>query len=98
MKDAHKSEIQGHQATFEKLNMQNSRCDSLESKQCLQLVTSSTHYRVRRASPKGGSYADSPSPKIAPSEFEPDFVSTLWSVLDAAVDQIDVGNRTPATK
>jgi hypothetical protein len=40
----------------------------------------------------------SPSPKIAPSEFEPDFVSTLRSILDAAVDQIDVGNRTPATK
>ena len=40
----------------------------------------------------------SPSPKIAPSEFQPDFVSTLRCILDAAVDQIDVGNRTPATK
>jgi hypothetical protein len=40
----------------------------------------------------------SPSSKIAPSAFEPDFVSTLRSILDAAVDQIDVGNRTPATK
>jgi hypothetical protein len=40
----------------------------------------------------------SPSPKIAPSEFGADFVSTLRSILDAAVDQIDVGNRTPATK
>jgi hypothetical protein len=40
----------------------------------------------------------SPSPKIAASEFPPDFVSTLRSILDAAVDQIDVVNRTPATK
>ena len=40
----------------------------------------------------------SPSPKIAPSKFEPELVSTMRSVLDAAVDQIDVGNRTPATK
>jgi hypothetical protein len=40
----------------------------------------------------------SPPPKLSPSEFEPDFVSTLRSILDAAVDQIDVVNRTPATK
>ena len=40
----------------------------------------------------------SPSPKLSPSEFEPDFVSTLRSILDTAVDQIDIGNRTPATK
>ena len=40
----------------------------------------------------------SPSPKIAPSKFKPELVSTMRSVLDAAVDQIDVGNRTPATK
>ena len=40
----------------------------------------------------------SPPPKIVPSEFEPEFLSTLRSVLDAAVDQIDVSNRTPATK
>jgi hypothetical protein len=40
----------------------------------------------------------SPSPKIVSSEFEPEFVSMLRSVLDSAVDQIDVGNRTPATK
>ena len=40
----------------------------------------------------------SPSPKLSPTEFEPELVSTLRSVLDAAVDQIDVANRTPATK
>jgi len=40
----------------------------------------------------------SPSPKIAPSKFEPELVSTMRSVLDAAVDQISVANRTPATK
>jgi len=31
-------------------------------------------------------------------DFEPELVSTLKSVLDAAVEQIDVANRTPATK
>jgi hypothetical protein len=40
----------------------------------------------------------SPSPKIGPSKFEPELVWTKRSVLDAAVDQIDVANRTPATK
>jgi hypothetical protein len=40
----------------------------------------------------------SPSPKLSPMDFEPELVSTLKSVLDAAVDQIDVANRTPATK
>jgi len=40
----------------------------------------------------------SPSPKLSPFEFEPELVSTLRSALDAAVDQIDVANRTPATK
>jgi hypothetical protein len=40
----------------------------------------------------------SPSPKIVPSKFEPELVWTMRSVLDAAVDQIDVANRTPATK
>jgi hypothetical protein len=38
------------------------------------------------------------SPKLSPVDFEPELVSTLKSVLDAAVDQIDVANRTPATK
>ena len=40
----------------------------------------------------------SPSPKLSPIEFEPELVSTLRSVLDAAVDQIDKAHRTPTTK
>ena len=32
------------------------------------------------------------------NRFEPELVSTMRSVLDAAIDQIDVANRTPATK
>ena len=40
----------------------------------------------------------SPLSKIVPSEFEPDFLLMLRSVLDSGVDQIDVSNRTPATK
>jgi hypothetical protein len=40
----------------------------------------------------------SSSPKLSPSKFEPELVWTMRSVLDAAVDQIDVANRTPATK
>jgi hypothetical protein len=40
----------------------------------------------------------SPSPKIARSKFEPELVSTMRSALDAAVNQIVVANRTPATK
>ena len=37
-------------------------------------------------------------PKVSPSNFDPEMVSMMRSVLDAAVDQIDRGNRTPATK
>ncbi len=37
-------------------------------------------------------------PKLSPSEFAPDLVSTMRSVLDAAVNQIDEAHRTPATK
>ena len=40
----------------------------------------------------------SPSPKLSPSDFEPELILTMRSILDTAVDQIDVGNRTPATK
>ena len=40
----------------------------------------------------------SQSPKLSPSQFEPELVWTMRSVLDSAVDQIDVVNRTPATK
>ena len=32
------------------------------------------------------------------NRFEPELVSTMRSALDAAVDQIDIGHRTPATK
>jgi hypothetical protein len=40
----------------------------------------------------------SPSPKLSPSEFGVELVTTMRSVLDAAVDQIDETHRTPATK
>ena len=40
----------------------------------------------------------SPSPKLSPSDFEPELILTMRSILDTAVDQIDIGNRTPATK
>ena len=40
----------------------------------------------------------SPSPKLLPSEFEPELISTLRSVLDDAANQIAVAHRTPATK
>ena len=40
----------------------------------------------------------SQSPKLSPSQFEPELVWTMRSVLDSAVDQIDAANRTPATK
>ena len=38
------------------------------------------------------------SPKLSPPQFEPELICTMRSVLDAAVDQIDAANRTPATK
>ena len=38
------------------------------------------------------------SPKLSPSQFEPELVWTMRTVLDSAVDQIDAANRTPATK
>ncbi|WP_082637790.1 hypothetical protein [Bradyrhizobium retamae] len=41
---------------------------------------------------------DSSSSPKSTNRFEPEFVSTMRSVLDAAIDQIDVANRTPATK
>jgi hypothetical protein len=34
----------------------------------------------------------------SPKSFSPELVSTLRSILDAAVNQIDVANRTPSTK
>jgi hypothetical protein len=33
-----------------------------------------------------------------PTEFRPELVSTLRSILDNAVNQIDIANRTSATK
>jgi hypothetical protein len=38
------------------------------------------------------------SPKLSPSEFAPELISTLRSVLDDAANQIAVAHRTPATK
>jgi hypothetical protein len=38
------------------------------------------------------------SPKLSPSQFEPELVWTMRSVLDAAVNQIAPVNRTSATK
>ena len=37
-------------------------------------------------------------PKLSPTNFDLEMVSMMRSVLDTAVDQIDRGNRTPATK
>lgn len=37
-------------------------------------------------------------PKLSPQQFAPELVSTMRSVLDIAVDQIDAAHRTPATK
>jgi hypothetical protein len=45
-----------------------------------------------------GSTGSELMPKLPPSNFDPKMVSMLRSVLDAAVDQIDVAKRTPATK
>ena len=39
-----------------------------------------------------------PPPKLSPSNFDPEMVWRMRSVLDAAVDQIELVNRTPATK
>ena len=38
------------------------------------------------------------SPKLSPANFDPEMVSMMSALLDAAVDQIEKGNRTPATK
>ena len=37
-------------------------------------------------------------PKLSPTNFDPEMVSMMRSVLDATIDQIERGNRTPATK
>jgi hypothetical protein len=39
-----------------------------------------------------------PVPKLPETKFEPELVSIMRSVLESAVAQIEVGNRTPATK
>lgn len=36
--------------------------------------------------------------KLLPLKFAPELVSTMRSVLDVAVNQIDEAHRTPATK
>src|SRR6202011_3336078 len=72
---------------------------SLESKQSVRPVTSSTHTQTNDVREQECLMRKSlSSPKVSPIDFEPELVSTLKSVLDAAVDQIDVANRTPATK
>src|SRR5438045_6866076 len=38
------------------------------------------------------------SPTLPETKFEPELVSIMRSVLESAVAQIEVGNRTPATK
>jgi hypothetical protein len=37
------------------------------------------------------------SPELI-NRFDPELVSTMRSILEAAVDQLDLVNRTPATK
>ncbi len=37
-------------------------------------------------------------PKLLPLKFAPELVSTMRSVLDVAVNQIDEAHRNPATK
>ena len=37
-------------------------------------------------------------PKLSPQQFAPELVSTMRSVLDIAVKQIDEAHRTSATK
>ncbi len=38
------------------------------------------------------------SPKVCPTDFKPELVSTMRSVLDIATDQIEKAHQTPATK
>ena len=38
------------------------------------------------------------SSKVSPSDFNPELVSTMRSVLDTATVQIEKAHRTPATK
>jgi hypothetical protein len=40
----------------------------------------------------------SQSPKLVPSQFEPELVLTMRFLLHTAVDRIDPANRTSATK
>jgi hypothetical protein len=39
-----------------------------------------------------------PSPKLSPSDFQPELILAMRSILDSAVGQIEKANRTPATK
>jgi hypothetical protein len=70
-----------------------------ESKQCVGPV----HGRLTRLIETTSANRRFPvrmlqSSKLSPSQFEPELIWTMRSVLDAAVDQIDAANRTPATK
>jgi hypothetical protein len=76
-----------------------SRFALVESKHCAQPVTQPTNSTDRgHALNRRFLVRKSQSPKLSPSQFEPELVWTMRSVLDSAVDQIDTANRTPATK
>jgi hypothetical protein len=75
------------------------RARLVESKHCVRPVTQPTHSTDRRHPPNRRFLVRKlQSPKLSPSQFEPELVWTMRSVLDSAVDQIDAANRTPATK
>src|ERR1700730_8814197 len=59
--------------------------------------TNSLH-RCTASGDRSFSVRISPSRKLSPSQFEPELVWTMRSVLDEAVNQIVPKNRTPATK
>ena len=71
----------------------------VESRHCVQRATQPTHSTDRRHPPNRSFLVRKlQSPKLPPSQFAPELVWTMRSVLESAVDQIDAPNRTPATK
>jgi hypothetical protein len=68
------------------------------AKSCIAL----SHHRLTRwldSRFTGSELMQKPSsPKLSPSNFDPEMVSMMRSVLDTAVGQIELVNRTPATK